>query len=306
MARVIFGGSQAALLCIFISAGVCAADKPQPVEACAGDNNWPPMSYQILPGSAIEGISSALLTEIFKKPSGLTISLRPWARCLFETESNSNADIAMSVFKTTEREKIFNFSTSYHSLTPSYLFSTNRYSQAPLQTLSDLAKFNVCSLHGAATPYTHLPKGKIESGANSYLSLINKIDQNHCDIVVDMGEVLSGLAILGQFPQNNTTYQVVPLPQTSAMPVYFAISKKNPRAIQLITTINHGIEAASNNGKMKAIILRYHRGTNLPMLILPPTANSAQRNTVSLIQPPPPEPIPTHMNKHINKHINTL
>ena len=281
MTRVLFSF----LFIVLLSTGAVAASVTETgrLEACAGDNNWPPMSYQIDKGGQVDGISAALLGEIITSPGALTVTLRPWARCIFEVESHSKADIAMSMFKTTEREKVFLFSDNYHNLTPSYLFSTNRFSQAPILTLSDLNKFNVCSLHGAATQYTHLPAAKIESGANSYTSLINKIDQNHCDIVVDMGEVLTGLAILGQFPQNSTTYQVNPLPENTQIPVYFAVSKNHPRAKQLITMLNMGLNTLSHNGKMKAIIMRYRSGTSLPMLILPSPANSSQRNTVSLV-----------------------
>jgi len=238
-----------ALLFALHSAG--AADR---VRACGGDGNWPPMSYVKTPGAAVEGLSAEVLRNIFTDPK---IELRPWARCLFEVQAREGFDIVMSVFKNPEREKIYLFSRSYHSLTPSYLYLAKRFSQAPLQALSDLEKYKVCSLHGSSTFYTKLPASAIESGATSYTSLMRKIERGHCDIVVDMQEVLWGFARLSLLPLDMSTYKIVGLPQTEKYPLHFGVSKDHPQAAQIIEQLDKGLAELQRTGKLTSIINKY-------------------------------------------------
>ncbi|MCH8621696.1 transporter substrate-binding domain-containing protein [Undibacterium sp. TS12] len=212
------------------------------------------MSYVKTSGAAVEGLSADILRNIFTEPK---IELRPWARCLFEVQAREGFDIVMSVFKTPEREKLFLFSRSYHSLTPSYLYATARFPTPPLQNLGDLEKFKICSLHGSSTFYTKLPAGAIESGATNYTSLLRKIDRGHCDIVVDMQEVLRGFARLSLLPFDMNTYRILNLPQTEKYPLHFGVSKEHPRAQQIIDQVDKGLAELQRNGKLNSIINKY-------------------------------------------------
>jgi len=224
------------------------------LRACGGDSNWPPMSYVKSAGSSVEGLSAEVLRNIFSDPK---IELRPWARCLAEVQAREGFDVVMSVFKTPEREKIYLFSRSYHSLTPSYLYSAKRFPQAPLQILGDLEKYKVCSLHGSSTFYTRLPASAIESGATSYISLLRKIERGHCDIVVDMQEVLWGFARLSLLPLDMSAYKIQSLPQTEKYPLHFGVSKEHPRAAQIIEQLDRGLLELQRNGKLNSIINKY-------------------------------------------------
>ena len=224
------------------------------LRACGGDGNWPPMSYVKVAGAAVEGLSADVMRSIFADPK---IELRPWARCLFEVQAREGFDIVMSIFKNPEREKIYLFSRSYHSLTPSYLYSARRFPQPPLQALSDLEKYKVCSLHGSSTFYTRLPASAIESGATSYTSLMRKIERGHCDIVVDMQEVLWGFARLSLLPLDMSTYKILSLPQTEKYPLHFGVSKEHPQAAQIIEQLDKGLAELQRNGKLNSIIGKY-------------------------------------------------
>lgn len=224
------------------------------VRACGGDSNWPPMSYIKSPGAPVEGLSAEILRNIFTDPR---IELRPWARCLFEVQAREGFDIVMSVFRNPEREKVYLFSRSYHSLTPSYLYSAKKFLQPPLQLLSDLEKYKVCSLHGSSTFYTRLPASAIESGATSYTSLMRKIERGHCDIVVDMQEVLWGFARLSLLPLDMSIYRIQSLPQTEKYPLHFGVSKEHPQAAQIMDQIDKGLMELQRSGKLNSIINKY-------------------------------------------------
>ncbi|MES2040580.1 MAG: transporter substrate-binding domain-containing protein [Pseudomonadota bacterium] len=236
---------------LFVLHNAGAAER---LRACGGDSNWPPMSYIKAAGTPVEGLSADILRNIFADPK---IELRPWARCLAEVQAREGFDIVMSVFKNPEREKIYLFSRNYHSLTPSYLYSAKRFSQAPLQVLSDLEKYKVCSLHGSSTFYTKLPASAIESGATSYTSLMRKIERGHCDIVVDMQEVLWGFARLSLLPLDMSTYKILSLPQTEKYPLHFGVSKDHPQAAQIIAQLDKGLLELQRNGKLTSIINKY-------------------------------------------------
>ncbi|MFZ6730413.1 substrate-binding periplasmic protein [Undibacterium sp. Ji42W] len=224
------------------------------LRACGGDSNWPPMSYVKATGSLVEGLSAEVLRNIFSDPK---IELRPWARCLAEVQAREGFDVVMSVFKNPEREKIYLFSRSYHSLTPSYLYSAKRFPQAPLQVLADLEKYKVCSLHGSSTFYTRLPASAIESGATSYTSLMRKIERGHCDIVVDMQEVFWGFARLSLLPLDMSTYKIQSLPQTEKYPLHFGVSKVHPEAQKIIEQLDQGLLELQRSGRLTTIINKY-------------------------------------------------
>ncbi|MFZ6798191.1 substrate-binding periplasmic protein [Undibacterium sp. Di24W] len=237
------------LLLLFASA--CQASEP--IRACGGDSNWPPMSYISKETKSIQGLSVEVLKAIFLTPAP-EFKLRPWARCMAEVESMQGSDLIMSSFKTPDREQKFYFSRSYFNLTPAYFFSRQRFAQAPITTLKDLSQYKVCSLHGAATSYVGNAASKIESGATNYISLIRKIDRGHCEIVVDMKEVFLGLSKIGVAPFDAQHYQIVTLPETQQLPLHFAISKQNPQAKQILETLNKGITALEKNGKLKQLV----------------------------------------------------
>lgn len=232
-----------------------ASSQAQALHACGGDGNWPPMSYMTASSPRVEGLSADVLRAIFPEAPG--VALRPWARCLHEVEALEGYDIVMSVFKTPEREKVFLFSRSYLSLTPSYLYASSRYALPPIKSLADLSRFKVCALHGASTFYTKLPPAVIESGATNYISLIKKIDRGYCDIIVDMREVFQGFANLGMLPFNSGEYKIQPLPGTEKYPLHFGISREHPQGAQIIEQIDRGLAELQKNGKLNSLIGQY-------------------------------------------------
>jgi len=222
--------------------------------ACGGDNNWPPMSYRNNDDQPVKGISAEILRSIFAEK--IDINLLPWARCLYQAKSQLNVDIVMSLFKTPQREIDFLFSTSYMSLTPSYLYSTKQFKAPPIKTIAELANYKICSLHGASTIYTKLPPENIESGATSYSSLIKKIDKNYCDIVVDMREVFMGFSALELIAFNNANYRILPLPGVEQYTLQFGVSKTHPEASEIIEKINLELDQLHRSGELKRILER--------------------------------------------------
>lgn len=219
--------------------------------ACGGDSTWPPMSYFSPKDKSVQGFSVEVLKAIFD--TAPSFQLRPWARCLAETESMQASDIVMSIFKTPERTKKFLFSRTYFSLTPAYFYSKRRFNTPPIEKRSELSRYKVCSLHGAAISYTGLKPEQIESGATNYLSLYRKIERGHCDIVVDMEEVFWGFDHLGSVPFSHPDFAIRPLPDAERFPLHFAVSSNHPHAQEIIDTIDKGIQQLQRNGKLKQL-----------------------------------------------------
>ena len=226
------------------------------VKACGGNNNWPPMSYQLV-GQSIQGISVDLLRLILPQ---VQFELRPWQRCLHEVASASGFDIVMSAAKNPEREKLYLFSKPYHVLTPSYLYLNERFTTPPLQSLADLEKFKVCALHGANISYTALKPGQIETGASNYLSLMRKLERGHCDLVVEMREVLYGFAQIEVLAFQDVRFQIQNLPETKAYPLHFAISRHREDAQGLLDRLNRGIDEQQKSGRLNKLIKHYQAG----------------------------------------------
>jgi ABC-type amino acid transport substrate-binding protein len=230
----------------------CVCQAVESIRACGGNSHWPPMSYVLEDTKAVKGISVEVLKAIFNPQP--EIKLRPWARCMAEVEAMQGSDVMMSTFKTSEREQKFYFSHSYYHLTPAYFYSRQKFLVPPIKQLSDLSKYKVCSLHGAATSYVGNTALKIESGATNYLSLIRKIDRGYCEIVIDMREVLFGLSKIGIASFDAAHYQILPLPETQPLPLHFAVSKKNPNALKILNELNQGIIQLEKSGKLKLLI----------------------------------------------------
>lgn len=226
-----------------------------PLRACGGDSTWPPMSYLSPKDKSVQGFSVEVLKAILETTP--RVQLRPWARCLAEVESVQGSDILMSAFKTPEREQKFLFSRPYFSLTPAYFYAKQRFSSPPIIQKSDLARYKICSLHGAATSYSGLPNERIESGATNYVSLFKKIERGHCDIVVDMEEVFLGFDHLGTVNFAAKEFEIRPLPDTERFPLHFAVSLTHPQARSIIEQINKGIASIQKNGRLKQLQDRF-------------------------------------------------
>ncbi|MBC3860775.1 transporter substrate-binding domain-containing protein [Undibacterium jejuense] len=245
------------IIAIFVSlllTCTCGVTNAAVLNACGGDNNWPPMSYVTNQTQFVKGISAEILRNIF--PNKINIKLLPWARCLYQAQSQLDVDIVMSVFRTPDREQTFLFSKPYMSLTPSYLYSKKRFSSPPLKILSDLNNYKICALHGASTLYTNLPPQKIDSGATNYTSLLKKIDRTYCDIVVDMREVFAGFSALELLQIDERQYQILRIPETNKYALQFAVSKTHPQAEEIIDSLNQGLNQLIKSGDLNNLIER--------------------------------------------------
>ncbi|MES2950001.1 MAG: transporter substrate-binding domain-containing protein [Pseudomonadota bacterium] len=230
------------------------------VVACGGDSNWPPMSYATPDDAQVKGFSADVLRTIFSSDTDLLIQLRPWVRCLTEVTRNDGADIVMSFLRNPEREKQFVFSRSYASLSPAYIYLANRYPAPPVRVLADLARLKVCALRGASTSYTKLPVDAIDAGSSGYPSLVGKLNRGHCDVVVDMQEVLLGHKKLGIIPLVAGQHTIALLPETEPHPLHFGISKDNPQAAKLVDRLDRGIQNLQRSGMLAKMLASYQLG----------------------------------------------
>ena len=227
------------------------------IEACGGENNWPPMSFIQSDTKEVDGLSVDVLRAIFPGPAQVRVRLRPWARCLQDVQRNHGFGIVMSALRNPERDQQFLFSKTYLSLSPAYVYTSARYAAPPVNQLADLAHLKVCALMGASTSYTQLPPGAVDHGANNYASLMGKLDRGYCDVVVEMKEVMLGFAKLGLLPLDFKRYHVVALPGTEKFPLHFGVGKDHPQAVQLVERLDRGIRELQRSGKLADMVAKY-------------------------------------------------
>ena len=227
------------------------------VVACGGDSNWPPMTYQAPGETQVKGLSADVLRAIFANDTDLAIHLRPWVRCLTEVTRADGADIVMSFLRNPERDKQFLFSRPYANLTPAYIYLSRRYPTPPVRSLADLSQLKVCALRGASTSYSKLPPSAIDSGSSGYASLIGKLNLEHCDVVVDLQEILLGHQKLGIIPLDASLHTIALLPQTEPNPLHFGVSKDNPRAAKLVERLDRGIAELQRSGALAKLLATY-------------------------------------------------
>jgi ABC-type amino acid transport substrate-binding protein len=239
----------------YVACGLLAsATAHAQTRACGGESQWPPFSYQATGSNEVQGISADLLRQIFPNP---VIKLLPWLRCLTDMQAASQIDISMSTLKSPEREQIYLFSRPYFSLTPSYLYASQRFPSAPVTQLSDLTKFKVCALRGSFTSYSKLPAASIDSGAPNYASLLKKLDIGRCDILIDMQEIFGGFAQLEILPFDSERYRILPLPETSRVALHYAVSKSHPEGLKLIHQIDKRLDEMQQSGQLNRITRKH-------------------------------------------------
>lgn len=218
------------------------------------------MSYATPDDAQVKGFSADVLRAIFANDNDLLIQLRPWVRCLTEVTRSDGADVVMSFLRNPERDKRFLFSHPYVNLTPAYIYLITRYPKPPVRTLADLSRLKVCALRGASTAYTKLPPDAIDSGANSYASLIAKLNREYCDVIVDMQEVIQGHKKLDGIPLVAGRHTVALLPETEAHPLHFGVSRSNPQATNLIDRLDRGIQNLQRSGVLAKMQATYQLG----------------------------------------------
>lgn len=89
---------------------------------------------------------------------------------------------------------------------------------------------------------------------------MRKLERGHCDLVVEMREVLYGFAQIEVLAFQDVRFQIQNLPETKAYPLHFAISRHREDAQGLLDRLNRGIDEQQKSGRLNKLIKHYQAG----------------------------------------------
>jgi len=240
----------------------------QEVKICEGAEEWPPyMYYERVNGKINENKIIGAVKELFDAAIKLTdltysIELLPWKRCLKYVE-HFDLDPRYEVFSngiySLKRAKKYWPSIPLYATHRGVFYSEIKYPQGPsIKKKSDIANYKICGVLGYDyTDELQWAKNiKIDSAAPSNEKALLKITKGRCDIMIASMEPIYGSVAIGAFKMPNGI-KSFPVPGVKAITFHFWVSKKSPRATELLTTINTAIMDVIYNQDYKKIFTKY-------------------------------------------------
>lgn len=242
------------ILLLLMYPALCLAGNT--LRACGGQSEWPPSSYLTQPGNKVEGYSADTLQKIFETAGyTLEIQLLPWPRCLAEVQKGTDYHIAMAGTRSAEREAKFIFSRPYLYLTPGYIRS-GRQELPP----GDIQSWKKCGVNGFNYQAFQLPAEQIDSTANNYLSVINKLKIGRCDILLEYTEVAQALMRMERHGLHKDLYKAEKLPAIPPVAAHFMLGINAPQSARLEKIINSGLIILERNGQLNQLLAKHTTG----------------------------------------------
>ncbi|WP_148714428.1 substrate-binding periplasmic protein [Chitinolyticbacter meiyuanensis] len=237
----------------------CAAQAHDGLRACGGANEWPPASYFVTGangetetvGYSIDVLRAALLA----REHGVAITLLPWARCL-QAVRQADIDIAMSAFYSEERARDFYYSRPYYLLHPGYVRFGPRRADDP-KPAAALQHERVCGINAFNYSWSGIAPERIDTLSNDYVSVVQKLRRGRCDAVLDQVEVGQALIHLQRHGFARGQFSVIALPGATPVPIHFMVSRKHPRAAELLAELDAGIAALQRRNALAPMLRRH-------------------------------------------------
>lgn len=238
------------------------------LRACAADLEYPPYLFSRRDGKdgpvTAQGLSADILQYALRKAgrSPAVIQRLPWLRCLKLAELGE-FDVVLNVPTAQIDATPYLISASYAELHSIYFVSRRqRPNGIAIGNLQDLRSFRMCGLRGNRYESYGVQTSDVDTGANNYVSLINKLHVGRCDLVVEKSEVVSGLLALD--PQlrvllTSPMVRAMPLPEDSPIGLHFAVSRLKPDSAYLVGQLDAGISELRHTGKIKLWLADYLR-----------------------------------------------
>lgn len=248
------------LMLSFLSVSSAAADS-NTVRVC-GDRDPLAMTLDIKPGvenknPEVIGFSVDMVRAIFAS-LGKNVEFiedLPWKRCLNEVE-NGKIDFAMDAYFNLEREKIFEYSTHYHSMTPQIFYLDSK--PVDYSRIEKLKKYHGCGILG--TSYTHygMRPENFDLGADR-VAMIKKLFAGHCDYF------LEDLEDIASYKSTGVDYLANPVLRHGTIawavpPSKFLITIKNSKNAQMMDQINSSIYTIIKSGQAEKFWKKIHIG----------------------------------------------
>lgn len=249
--------AKAVLLCGFLILCSASAVRAQECKVLriGGNNDWLPVAYIDQNTKKPKGIGYDF-AKMIGKGLGIPVKLDatlPWKRLLHDVE-NGNLDMITAIFKTPEREKLYQYTDSYFvNESRAFVIKGNEF---PLNKLEDLiGRIGGIPLGGSFGVKfdSFAKKHKLElEEVQSYTQMTQKVLAGRNDYFIQ--DYLDGLLSL---KKNGLQDRIAPLPYPiSTTDVYFAVSRKSP-CVALVPQINTIIKKSKQEGTLQALVNVY-------------------------------------------------
>lgn len=240
----------------------------QEVKICDDIVEWPPYLYYKRTNGTINkteftGAVKELYDEIFKQV-GLeySVSLLPWKRCMLEVEkydvSQKYEIISNGSYSPNRVEKYWP-SIPLYSTHRGVFYSEKKFPQGlSIKNKSDVIGLRICGVNGYSYSdiFTWDENIKIDQGAKSNGAALKKIALGRCDIMITSMEPIYGAVAIGKFkmPPGIKSFPMPGLPPST---FHFWISRKSPRALELLAALNTAVMNSIYSGKYTEIFTKY-------------------------------------------------
>ncbi|ACM93424.1 hypothetical protein NAMH_1188 [Nautilia profundicola AmH] len=240
---------------------VFAAD----INICDDSAQWPPFTFyqKTDNGKKLTGLTVELVDEVFKRiHKTYNIDLIPWKRCLYlvkNYDKTKKYEMFMDGTYTKQRAKDYYLTSPIYSTHNVAWFSTKKFTKEQIKNLllSNPDSLKYCDVNGYQIEMYYKKLGlsknvKIDQGAKSSCDVLKKISKGRCDVMIASKEGIIGYSLTGKcnIPKD---ISYVKLPVFKETKFYFFISKKYPKAKELLLQINKALEEIKKDGTYKKI-----------------------------------------------------
>jgi len=243
----------------------------KPLKICDDMGEWAPYTYFKRVNGKIDktkiiGIMPDVLNEISKQ-TGLkySIDMIPWSRCVNMVKNYDKThkyEAFMDGSYTTKRAKEFLVSLPIYATHQTIFYSSKKFPNGVVKNSKfDINNYKICDVHGYTIEHYYKEMGlrkdkKIDQRAKDYTAVFKKISSGRCDITVASGGPIYGMAIIGKIkiPKDIKSQ---PFPNMKQSTFHIFISKKSPRAKELLKQINDSIKKIKSDGTFQKIEDKY-------------------------------------------------
>lgn len=243
------------------------------VRACATNLEYPPYLFTRAgatdsgPGQA--GLAYDILKYALKQHGRppVHIARLPWPRCIKLVEIG-DIDLIINVPTAQIDPGPFYISEPYAVVHSVYYTSRQHWPNGlAIANVQDLRKYRVCGLIGNQFDGYGLRGQGVDTGANSYLSMVNKLMAGHCDLFIEKMEVIDGLIardseLARAF--NTPSLARMPLPEDTPFGLHYAISRRMPGGQLLLEQLNAAIASLHEKQQIDKWLQEYSGAAKPP------------------------------------------
>lgn len=283
---------------ILLSGCQPVAAEPPLVRACDNDQDYPPFRWREFGPEGelnVHGLGFTLLRQILGKHGWrLELELLPLRRCLSEVASGENYQVVITSSPNAEREQTYLLTAAFDQVSFHSFYLRSRFPDyPPVETKRDLQRRKVCGLAGHNFAMFGLPPGRIDTGAESFAAVFQKLRSGRCEVLPYNLEAIEGLRLIGQDVLGSGEFahnQILDVPPT---PLVMLIAKPYRHGEALRELINRELADLQASGELQRLQAAFRRNGNRESAPTPapsPTSPSVTLPTLAPIQPPTTSP----------------